>query len=167
MFSKLKKHIMALAVLAVAVVQFFGMSAGFLCACTGEVSAEPVCVTETCHPDKACGTDTAGKASADCGGGQSANADDGSGKASEPVPAPCDGGPDHKHSEIRKALILAGVPPVLASPPVVFFDLIPSFQLPDLTALNAPLEEQECPAPPEYGSPPAPEMVARTIVLLV
>lgn len=158
MFSNFKNHIMGFAILAVALVQIFGMRAGYVCGCTGQKSnmAECKTVSETasCHSDEA---ESAGPEAAaaqlDCG------SDSGSGQPQNQK--------DHKHKEVRESLVVTGLPPVLAPPMAVFFDLPLAFQLPDFTALMASYSEIERPDPPEYGSPPMPQMVARTIVMLV
>ena len=158
MFLKFKKHIMVLAVLAVALVQVFGMRAGYVCECTGQKSnvAECKTVSETasCHSDEAEseGTETAA-AQLDCG------SESGHGLPQDKK--------DHQHKEVRESLVVTGLPPVLAPPMAVFFDLPPALQLPDFTVLMASYSEIERPEPPEYGSPPMPQMVARTIVMLV
>ena len=139
MFSKFKKHIMLLAVLAVALVQVFGMLAGYFCECTGEKTTVAVCETDCCHPE-----DDHATTDPDHHEDQ-----------------------DHQHKEVRGSLILAGLPPVLNPPVAVFFDLPPALQLPDFTALMASFSEKGNLEPPEYGSPPMPQMVARVIVLLV
>ena len=139
MFSKFKKHIMLLAVLAVALVQVFGMQAGYFCECTGEKTTVAVCETDCCHPE-----DDHATTDPDHHEDQ-----------------------DHQHKEVRGSLILAGLPPVLNPPVAVFFDLPPALQLPDFTALMASFSEKGNLEPPEYGSPPMPQMVARVIVLLV
>ena len=158
MFLKFKKHIMVLAVLAVALVQVFGMRAGYVCGCTGQKSNAAECktVSETasCHSDEAESevTETAA-AQLDCG------SESGHGLPQDKK--------DHQHKEVRESLVVTGLPPVLAPPMAVFFDLPPALQLPDFTVLMASYSEIERPEPPEYGSPPMPQMVARTIVMLV
>ncbi len=158
MFSKFKKHIMVLAVLAVALVQVFGMRAGYVCGCTGQKSntaeCKPVSETASCHSDEAEseGTETAA-AQLDCG------SESGHGLPQDKK--------DHQHKEVRESLVVAGLPAVLAPPMAVFFDLPPALQLPDFTALMASYSKVEQTEPPEYGSPPMPQMVARVIVMLV
>ena len=158
MFLKLKKHIMILAVLAVALVQVFGMRAGYVCGCTGQKSnvaeCKPGSETASCHSDE---TDSGGAETAaaqlDCG------SESGHGLPQDEK--------DHQHKEIRETLVVTGLPPVLAPPMAIFFDLPPALQLPEFTALMASTSEIEREEPPEYGSPPMPQMVARTIVMLV
>ena len=158
MFLKFKKHIMVLAVLAVALVQVFGMRAGYVCGCTGQKSnvaeCKPVSETASCHSEEAEseGTETAA-AQLDCG------SESGHGLPQDKK--------DHQHKEVRESLVVTGLPPVLVPPMAVFFDLPPALQLPDFTVLMASYSEIERPEPPEYGSPPMPQMVARTIVMLV
>ena len=154
MFSKFKKHIMGLAVLAVALVQVFGMRAGYVCGCTGQKSTEAKCETVSCHPDEA-GTEMAETkdAKSNCG------SESGKGQPQNDQ--------DHQHKEVRENLVVAGLPAVLAPPMAVFFVLPPALQLPDFTALMASYSEIERSEPPEYGSPPMPQMVARVIVMMV
>lgn len=149
---------MCLAVLAVAVVQVFGMRAGYVCGCTGQKSnaaeCKPVSETASCHSDETeseMAENTA--AQLDCG------SESGHGQTQDEK--------DHQHKEVRESLVITGLPPVLASPMAVFFDLPPALQLPDFTALMASYSEIERPDPPEYGSPPMPQMVARVIVMMV
>lgn len=158
MFSKFKNHIMGLAILAVAVVQVFGMRAGYVCGCTGQKSNEARCETASetasCHSDET-GSEVGetGATKLDCGS-----------ESSHGLPQ---NDKDHQHKEVRESLVVTSLPPVLAPPMAVFFDLPPAFQLPDFTTLMASFSEVGRPEPPEYGSPPMPQMVARTIVMLV
>jgi len=145
---------MGLAILAVALVQVFGMRAGYVCGCTGQKSMEAKCETVTCHPDEAA-TETAESAHAksDCGS-----------ESRTELPQT---EKNHQHTEVLENLMATGLPPALAPPLAIFFDLPPALQLPDFTALMASYSEIERPDPPEYGSPPMPQMVAQTIVMLV
>lgn len=155
MLTKFRTLLICLAVLAVGAVQVFGVQAGYLCGCTGQKSSQASCLTEVCHPQKGheggCGTATSKSASAKLGHDDN---------------VPC--GNDHKHSEVRESLVVTNFPSVSALPAVVLFDLPPAFQVPDYTMLvMASLPGMECPDPPEYGSPPMPLLVARTIVMRV
>lgn len=155
MISKFRTLLICLAVLAVGAVQVFGVQAGYLCGCTGQKSSQVSCQTEMCHPQKdhedGCGTATSKQVSAKLG-------PDGK--------APC--GNDHKHSEVRESLVVTNFPLVSALPAMVLFDLPPAFQVPNYSVLvTASLTGRECYRPPEYGSPPMPLLVARTIVMLV
>ena len=151
--SPIKTLLVCLAILAVGIAQVFGMRTGYFCDCTGQRSVQETCQADDCHPSLAheddCGTGVAHSACA--------NHDHG------PQSPPAD---DHKHSEVREALIVTGVPPLLALPTVVFFELPPAFQVPDFAELFGWLTEIERPAPPGNGSPPVP-LVARPMVMLV
>lgn len=149
---------MVLAVLAVALVQVFGMRTGYVCGCTGQKSnlaeCKPVSETASCHSDET-ENEVAGSAAVelDCG------SESGHGLPQDEK--------DHQHKAVRESLVVTGLPSVLAPPMAIFFDLPPALQLPDFTVLMASYSGIERPEPPEYGSPPMPQMVARTIVMLV
>jgi hypothetical protein len=150
MSAKFQKFILTMAVFAMALVQVFGVQAGFFCECTGAKSSAPICVAEECHPEHdspgCCGSTEVGTSSSD------------------QVPEEHQ---EHPHKEVREPLLITGLPPVLHPPVPIFFDLPPALQLPDFTVLTACLPGKISPEPPEYGSPPMPQMVASTIVMMI
>jgi hypothetical protein len=155
MISKFRTLLICLTVLAVGAVQAFGVQTGYLCGCTGQKSTQESCRTEVCHPQKShddgCGTKSVGASL---------------GKLGLDQKVPC--GNDHKHKKIQENLVVTSFPSTPVLPTVIFFDLPLAFQVPDYTMLvTSSLSGQKCPRPPEYGSPPMPLLVARTIVLLI
>jgi hypothetical protein len=160
MSAKFQKFIMTLAVFAMALVQVFGVQAGFFCECTGAKSSAPICVAEECHPEH----DSSGVAQkTPLLAGCCCSTEVGT-SSRDQVP---EDHPEHPHKEVREPLLITGLPQVLHPPVPVFFDLPPALQLPDFMLLTACLPGKISPEPPEYGSPPMPEMVARTIVMLI
>ena len=152
MFARIKLLLICLTVLSVAVVQVFGVRAGYFCGCTGQQSNVMQCEGGECHtvqnqivealPTEMC-TDT-------------------------DRPAGMPGENHHQHSELREHLVTSGFPPLAALPPAVLVDVLPGFEVPDFSMLvtsAAPVVER--PDPPEYGSPPMPLLVAETIVMLI
>ena len=152
MFTRFKLLLICLTVLSVAVVQVFGVQAGYLCGCTGQQSSVMQCEGGECH-DGPCHGDGSlqNEAAADTGHSGEAPGDH-----------------HHRHSELREHLVTSGFPPIAALPPAVLVDVLPGFEVPDfymLVLAEAPIVER--PEPPEYGSPPMPQLVAETIVMLV
>jgi hypothetical protein len=68
---------------------------------------------------------------------------------------------------VREPLVVTGMPPALALPAVVFFELSPAFRLPDPPLATVGCARGSGLAPPGDGSPPMPLLVARTMVRLV
>lgn len=160
MAAKFQKFIMTLAVFAMALVQVFGLQSGFFCECTGAKSSSPICVAEECHP----GQDSPGLVKnalslTGCCGSMEVGTSS-SGQTPEEHE-------EHPHKEVREPLIMTGLPPALHPPVPIFFDLPPALQWPDFTLPTAYLPGKISPEPPEYGSPPMPQMVAGTIVMLI
>ena len=127
---------MGLAILAVAVVQVFGMRAGYVCGCTGQKSnvaeCKPVSETASCHSHETESEVAESQdAKLDCG------SDSGSGLPQNEK--------DHQHKEVRESLVVTSLPPVLAPPMAVFFDLPPALQLPNFTTLMATFSGMQCP----------------------
>lgn len=56
----IRQLFLTLTALAVGVGQLCGLSAGYLCECTGERTFEPECVAEVCHHDGNCDEDGTG-----------------------------------------------------------------------------------------------------------
>ncbi len=160
MSAKFKKSIMTLAVFAMALMQIFGIQAGFFCECTGAKSAESTCVAEECHPEHDSSGLVEKKAAllVCCGSAEA---------GTSPTDQAPEDQPQHPHKEIREPLLITGLPPVLHPPVPIFFDLPPALQLPDFAVLTVCLPGKISPEPPEYGSPPMPQMVAQTIVMLI
>ncbi len=149
--SRLFRNLLViLAVLSVGTLQVFGISKGYLCACTGEETVKSECETVVCHP---------AVVHADgCGGDHDR---DGGHSNHDSEPPTQDG---HKHSEVRESLETTGATSVVQLPAVVYFILSPAFRLPDVNSVNL---TDAGPALPPDGSPPTPLLVARTMVMLV
>lgn len=149
MFTSLRTLLFCLAAMAMGTVQLFGVQAGYFCGCTGQQNVQPKCEPEACHPqNQKIGEDSAQSDCALVGNDQS------------PI--------DHDHKEIRDDLDVTSFTPVQSLPALVLYFVPPAFQMPDCTMLSlvcAPAQER--PEIPEYGNPPMPQLVARTIVMLV
>lgn len=137
-----------LAVFSVGTLQIFGISKGYLCACTGEETVKADCETVVCHP---------AVVHADgCGGDHH-----GGHAGHDAEPSEQEG---HKHSEVRESLETTGATSVVQLPVVVYFVLSPIFQLPEVSSVAF---TDAGPALLPDGSPPTPLLVARTMVMLV
>jgi hypothetical protein len=148
-----------LVLVAPAAAQVFGVITGYWCACSEapKVVTAAVFDISTCHLD-----DRHADASVECGAGEEgANVPCGSGG---PL-----GGHSHEHPEVRDDLITVSAAPALSVLPPDCWDWAPSLMSPILgDAVNALVATaRPRPALIEDGSPPAPLLVARTVVRLV
>lgn len=151
MTANFKSLILCLAALAVGMVQVFGVQAGYLCGCTGKVSQISACETVVCHPSSDCISGADSKCASDL------NSD-----SDQKYP---DKG---EHSEVRTQLVVTQFSGAFVLPLLVLSDIPPAFHMPDFHAVVLDsLLVVERPEPPEYGSPPMPQLVAQTIVMLV
>jgi hypothetical protein len=151
-FSRFKVLLICITAFALALVQVFGVQAGYLCGCTGQQSNAGQCETGDCHPGD-CHEEAATKSATGDNCGQH-----------DDTP----GDHHHRHSELRGQFVVSGFPPVATLPPAVLVDVCPGFEVPDfymLVTSAAPVVERT--EPPEYGGPPMPLLVAETIVMLV
>lgn len=154
--SRSQKLLALLAFMMMACAQVFGVTRGYICACTGGMSAAAACTTDTCAPHHeltahgSCGMD--GESHTACGG---------------ETPQPHEQAPGECHDEVRDfiqsitGLGLAALPPVLlAEQPVPLFDFgrTAVWEEPDASLLDT--EEAG-------GSPPTAELVAKSVVRLV
>ncbi len=146
--------LICLTVIAVGLGQVVGLRAGFLCGCTGERVEKADCAASECHSHDAHECRFGGNVATSAGESQQ---------------TPLQGGhDDHKHTELRKSLVVTSFPPALSLPPPALFDLPVTYEMPDFSEMLA----LQCPCigllePPEYGSPPMSQLVAQTIVMLV
>ena len=149
---------MCLAVSAVGVVQVFGVQVGYLCGCTGQTTSLISCLEEVCHSNA---TPEINQASH-----QSAEVEQHGAESGSTERFPCEN--QHKHSEIRENLVVTTLRSLPAVPLVVLFDLPMAFQLPEI-AMKVPemVSGSVLSDPPEYGSPPMPLLVARTMVMMI
>lgn len=153
MAAKFKNFLFCLAVMAVAAVQLFGAPAGYVCSGTGQRSIAVECEPVVCHPQQ----------QNDAGGCSSESGSPCRGNHGTESPAH----DDHTHSVVLEGLKANVFQSVTALPAANFFVLPPSFQPLELEALLVSSVEEEKPEVPEYGTPPMPQLVARTIVMLV
>lgn len=143
---------------AVGVAQLLGVSRGFLCDCSEvpKLAATAACHASECHPHH----------------------DHKDGCADEPAVAPTqDGeavdscghghGHEHEHQEVRDVLKVTSASSSLSVPVPVFYDLPPSLQVAASIVVSSPAARRCRPGRPEDGSPPAPLLVARTVVMRV
>ena len=125
---------------------------GYLCACTGETSAQVDCEKIVCHPEAThmdgCATDTEGCGDSEPGHGDPAR----------------DG---HEHNQVRDDLSVTGFPSPVALPALVMYVLPQAFQEAEFSVLVIPERGREGSGYPDDGSPPTPLLVARTMVMLV
>lgn len=151
MFSRFKNLMLCLAALAVGMVQIFGIQVGYLCGCTGQVSAIVACEAAVCHP------------TSDCERAVTENcADTSDSDSGQECPDKGD------HAEVRAPLIVTQFNGAFVLPLLVLSDVPPALHLPDFDAtVLASLLVIEKTEPPEHGSPPMPQLVAQTIVMLV
>ena len=150
MFARFKLLLICLTVLSVAVLQVFGVQAGYLCGCTGKQSNLIQCEGGECHAGQCHGDEALPTESC-------ANTDHHGGTPGQ-----------HRHSELRENLVTSGFPPIAALPAAVLVDILSGFEVPDFYMLvTSAALVMEPPEPPEYGSPPMPLLVAETIVMLV
>jgi hypothetical protein len=145
MLKALHTLVFCLAVLAVGVMQVFGVQAGYLCSCTGTVAEENSCHESHCACPEMAETQEHQEA---------------------------EHGQPHQHQELREATMLSSAPTGIALPPVVTMDLpeIRSPRVPLATERSAfrRLEEAEPKPPDRHGeSPPMAELVAKAIVRLI
>ena len=145
---------MCLAVLAVGVMQVFGVQVGYLCGCTGQTTNLMACQEDVCHSH-----------------GDHDENDHPATTVHEMDDehhenAPCED--HHKHIEIRENLLGTTFRTVSLLPVVVFFDLPMAFHVPEINLLPPEIVSGVAASkPPEYGSPPMPQLVAETIVIRV
>ena len=145
---------MSLAVVAVGVMQVFGVQVGYLCGCTGQTTTLAACEDGVCHFHVA----------HEDGDGNSVTRHEMEGAHEH------DGSSEnhHKHSEIRESLVVTTFRTVSLLPAVVFFDLPITFLVPEISFLPSEIVAGiDVSRPPEYGSPPMPVMVAQTIVMRI
>ena len=156
MLKFIKCLLICFAVLAVGVGQIVGVREGFLFGCTGERVEKADCETAQCHSEQPQGyVPVASNAKSLSFHGE--------GKG-----APDHDGQEHKHSELRKAQIVTGFPPVLSLTPLLLFDVPALFEMTGLRELALELSSVTGRMePPEYGNPPMPQLVAQTIVMLI
>jgi len=152
MISTIRFLMLTLAILAMGAAQVLGVQAGYLCGCTGQKSTVETCHADSCHPMQAHEHED--------------DADSPCGCPEENEQTPTDH--DHKHLQAHDTLLVTGFPPLAQLPAPVLFDLPPAFLVPEFAFLTTAVwREVECPDPPEYGSPPMPQLVARTMVMVV
>ena len=155
MVSNLRILLFCLAALATGLAQVLGVQSGYVCGCTGKQSVEATCGTELCHSEEV-------QSESSCSENVAADTNSLIGR---------DGSkqlPDHTHRELREQLVVTGFSPIAALPETVLYFLPWAFQSPDYRMLDTVrVEGEECPGPPEYGSPPMPLLVAETVVILV
>lgn len=153
--SRTQKLLALIAFVMMACAQVFGVTRGYVCACTGGVSAAAACMPETCAPhhdhaaDGSCGMDEEGRT---CGG---------------EAPQPHEETPGGCHDEVRDfiqsitGLGLVALPPVLLmEQPSSLFDFQRTVVWEKPAAGRLDREEAG-------GSPPAAELVAKSVVRLV
>ena len=145
---------MSLAVVAVGVMQVFGVQVGYLCGCTGQTTTLSACEEDVCHLHvEHDGSDDGSVTGHELEGGHE---EDGSSED------------HHKHTEIRENLVVTTFRTVSLLPVVVFFDLPMTFHVPEISLLPPEIVAGiDVSRPPEYGNPPMPLMVAQTIVMRI
>lgn len=147
--SLLKKFLICFAVLAVAVVQIFGVKAGFRCDCTGQQTVTAQCDVE-CHPEEVATAGNSGECSDNHGDGNT-------------------GKDQHKHKEVKQQLVSSAFPPAYALPEPLCFEVVPVFGMAEILALaeGIPVPVVHRRKPPDLRSESMPVRVARTVVMLV
>ena len=152
MISTFRSLMLTLAMLAMGTAQVLGVQAGYLCGCTGQKSTVETCHADTCHPMQ--------------DHEHEADADSPCGCPEENEPSPADH--DHKHQQAHDTLLVTGFPPLSQLPAPVLLDSLSAYLVPEFAFLTTALWQAiECPDPPEHGCPPMPQLVARTMVMLV
>jgi hypothetical protein len=153
-----------LMMVAIGCAQLLGVGRGFWCLCTPEAKIVMVseCEPSVCHEGEACGREVG--ESTVVAGADGTHCHDGDESCSDTEGS----GSDHRHREVRETLqsVAAGLILSMPQPPVS--DLPPSVLVAPLASCGGLVWARgiwRSPAPD--GSPPAPLLVARTMVRLV
>jgi len=163
---------------AIGCAQLLGVGRGFWCLCApvAKIVMVSECEPSVCHEGEACAHEQGEQkvprhndpGYTDCGPLEAADAPCPGDEAPPEDPCGSDDDGDHRHREVRESLKLVGSGTVFSMPQPSVNDLPPSVWVAPLEPRAASVCLRSVSSRPFFdGSPPAPILVARTMVRLV